>query len=955
MSTFVPGQRWFSTAEPELGLGTVLRLVGRSVQIVFTGSAVVRHYATGSAPLSRALFRPGDQIRIDGQDHAVTEVIETQGLVDYLCGELRFAEGQLDPEQPVSQADSRLLNGRVDRNAQFEFRLETLRRRAETQSHPGWGVLGARIDLIPHQLRVAEVAAARRHPRLLLADEVGLGKTIEACLIIAQQIASGRAGRVLILLPESLVHQWFVELLRRFNLRFSIFDEERCESMELGGDPSNPFEDEQGIIAATTWLANDGKRREQLLAAGWDLLVVDEAHHLGWQVDQISPEYALVEALAAQTAGVVLLTATPEQLGRDGHFARLRLLDPDRYSDLAHFLAESDRFTAVSEAVERLLGGETIGEADRATLRHLFVEDEAALQARLASIEEASDEVQRGRLRQALIDDLVDRHGVGRSMVRNRRQAVGGFPPRQRKISPLESYDPQLAHALLAEFLFDVGSPGHAEPEHDYTRDPRLDWLLSTLEQLGEQKCLVLCRTRAKVQALEEALRLRSGIAVARFHEDMNLLQRDRNAVYFADPEGARILIASEIGAEGRNFQFAQHLLMWDLPIDPDMLEQRIGRLDRIGQKGNVHIHLAAIEGSAQHTLLRWLDEGLDAFEAVCADGRELLREFGPELIEIASNDADFDSQEQCLASLIERTRERHATLTDAIQRGRDRLLELASQRGTRGGRLLESLRAEDALADSDDYALRLLEQFGVHHESLGGSVHVLDPEYLTLDAFEEFKNGPRQITLNRATALARDDLLFLRPDHPLVLSAQELLLSAETGNATFLIDEALPPRSVVLEAVFVLECIAERKLHVQRFLPAQPQLVAVDTRLQVRQGFMPGAKAVQKAGERLVDLGRFRKPLAALVPPMLNKAKEEAEQLAAVKIEQALGMAEEWLGSEIERLQALAKVNPSVKAEEIQALEQEREALLAALPGARPRLDAIRLTASVDFLRLAV
>ena len=104
-----------------------------------------------------------------------------------------------------------------------------------------------------------------------------------------------------------------------------------------------------------------------------------------------------------------------------------------------------------------------------------------------------------------------------------------------------------------------------------------------------------------------------------------------------------------------------------------------------------------------------------------------------------------------------------------------------------------------------------------------------------------------------------------------------------------------------------------------------------------------------------MIDLGRFRKPLALLVPPMLSKAKEEAEQLAAVKIEQALGMAEEWLGAEIDRLQALAKVNPAVKAEEIAALERERDALLTAIPGARPRLDAIRLTASIDFLRLAV
>src|SRR5688572_5620979 len=216
MLEFRPGQRWFSSAEPELGLGTVLRLSGRQVQLVFTGSGTLRNYAIGSGPLLRAAFRPGDRVQVDGVGRVVQRLEESDGLIRYHCGREWFAEGQLDAEQPVSQADARLIAGRLDRNDRFELRREMLQRRATARAHPGWGVLGARIDLIPHQLRVAEVAAARRTPRLLLADEVGLGKTIEACLVTAQLIASGRARRVLVLLPESLVNQWFVELLRRF-------------------------------------------------------------------------------------------------------------------------------------------------------------------------------------------------------------------------------------------------------------------------------------------------------------------------------------------------------------------------------------------------------------------------------------------------------------------------------------------------------------------------------------------------------------------------------------------------------------------------------------------------------------------------------------------------------------------------------------------------------------------
>ncbi len=949
MNSFTPGQRWFSSAEPELGLGTVLRLAGRQVQIVFTGTGVVRLYALGSAPLLRAVFRPGERVRIGGEDKTVERAELRDSLIHYTCGGLAHAEGELDAEQPVSQADSRLLSGRVDRNDQFEFRLECLRRRAEARAHVGWGALGARIDLVPHQLRVAETASQRRPPRLLLADEVGLGKTIEACLIAAQQLASGRVRRVLVLVPESLVNQWFVELLRRFNLPFAIYDEERCESLELTEPQANPFDDEQCVIASVDWMASHDKRARQALAAGWDLLLVDEAHHLVWTPEFASPGYALVDALAARTPGLLLLTATPEQLGLGGHFARLRLLDPARYTSLDDFRAESRGYLALSALAERLLESQALTTDDMQTLAERFPDDGDALVARLGRISSGdSDE------RDALLADLVDRHGTGRVMVRNRRAAVGGFPTRRPHVSVLPApEDPTVLGRLRAEFAHDVGDSDD-EPAHDYAAvgaDPRTDWLLGILAEVAPAKVLVLCRSRAKVQALEEALRLRSGLPVARFHEDMNLLQRDRNAAYFADPEGARLLLASEIGAEGRNFQFAQHLVMWDLPLHPDMLEQRIGRLDRIGQRGDVNIHAAAVAGSAQEVLLRWVHEGLDAFRGVLADGRELLRNFGAELLLLAAQDAD--AREPALTELLKRSQAKHTELARIIAMGRDRLLELGSRRGAADGALLAALREDDAHAAMDDFALRLLETFGVHNEPLAAGQWLLDPEHLTVDGFEELKNGPRAATFDRATALGRDDLLYLRADHPLLLSASELLISGEFGNAAFLVDDSLPPRTVVLEAVNVLECVAPRGLDVERYLPPLPLGVAVDTRLQLRPDFAPGERARLRAGDRVFDLSPQRKILATLVPPMLERAREEALLQAQQRITEAVAQADALLGAEVQRLRALARVNPAVRAEEIAALEAEREALLAALPTARPRLDSLRLVASTDFLQL--
>lgn len=946
MNTFAPGQRWFSSAEPELGLGTVLRLAGRQVQIVFTGTGVVRMYALGSAPLLRAVFRPGERIRVDGQDKTVEHAELLDALIHYTCGGCVHAEGELDAEQPVSLADSRLLSGRVDRNDQFEFRRECLQRRADARAHAGWGVLGARIDLIPHQLRVAETAAQRRPPRLLLADEVGLGKTIEACLITAQQLASGRAKRVLVLVPESLVNQWFVELLRRFNLAFAIYDEERCESLEMTEPQANPFEDEQCIIASVDWLASHDKRARQAIAAGWDLLLVDEAHHLVWTPEFASPGYALVESLAAHTPGLLLLTATPEQLGLGGHFARLRLLDPARYTDLEAYRAESRGYQALSALAERLLEGQSLTTDDMATLAGLFPGEEEALVARLARIA-AGDDYERD----SLLADLVDRHGTGRVMVRNRRAAVGGFPARVPHVFALAvPEDPTMLGRLRAEFAHDVGDTND-EPAHDYARDPRTDWLLGILDAVAPAKVLLLCRSRAKVQALEEALRLRSGLKVARFHEDMNLLQRDRNAAYFADADGARLLIASEIGAEGRNFQFAQHLVMWDLPLHPDMLEQRIGRLDRIGQRGDVNIHAAAVTGSAQEVLLRWVHEGLDAFRGVLADGRELLRSFGAELLQLAEQDSD--AREPALTELIARSRDRHAELALAIAQGRDRLLELGSRRGASEGALLAALRDDDLHAAMDDHALRLMEAFGVQNEALAPGIWLLDPEHVTVDGFEELKNGPRMATFDRNTALGRDDLLYLRADHPLLLSAGELLISGEYGNAAFLVDDSLPPRTVVMEAVNLIECVAPAGLDVERYLPPAPLSVAVDTRLQVRPEFSPGERARLRAGDRVFDLSPQRKVLAALVPPMLERVRTATLELAQERIDAAVAKADMLLSNEIDRLTALARVNPSVRPEEIAALEKERDELLAILPTARPRLDSLRLVASTDFLQL--
>ena len=435
----------------------------------------------------------------------------------------------------------------------------------------------------------------------------------------------------------------------------------------------------------------------------------------------------------------------------------------------------------------------------------------------------------------------------------------------------------------------------------------------------------------------------------------MSLLQRDRNAAYFAEAEGARLLLCSEIGSEGRNFQFARHLVLWDLPLDPDLLEQRIGRLDRIGQKHDILIHACAFSGTAQHALMRWFELGLDAFRSSPSDGRELLKRYGQRLVEVAEQHAhggeDADSE---LDALIGATRASHEELSALVNSGRDRLLELASARQSHADRLQRALAAADANHGDDEFILRLFEQFGIENEELAPRTVVLDPEYLSTDGFPGLKDGPQQVTFDRGIALAREDLPLLRMDHPMVSGAIDLLLEGEHGNASFLVDDSLPARSAMLECIFVLTCVADRELAVDRYLPPLPIRIVVDSRLLPRHDYQPAADAVKRSADRAIEYSRYRKLLAKLVKPMLAHAETLARERAQVEIGAALTTIERELGDEHARLVALARVNPAVRTEEIEAIDAELEALRTAIPQAAPRLDAVRFICSTDFLNLA-
>lgn len=954
------GQRWLSDNESELGIGLLSDLDGRTVTLSFPATGERRVYSKNDAPITRLSFAEGDEIRhLDDWQLRVTSIEQKNGVLVYFGThtetgeETGLLETEIHPAIIVNKPQDRLFAGQVDRLEHFNLRYQCLEQRARLQSSELRGLNGARIGLIPHQLHIAKEAGQRYAPRLLLADEVGLGKTIEAGLILHQQLLTERAQRVLILVPEPLLHQWLVELLRRFNIAAALFDKARVAEAMLDG--LNPFETEQVVLCPQT-LLNNKQYHEAAVEAGWDLLIVDEAHHLSWQDGKPSRAYRQVAELAEETPGLLLLTATPDQLGHEGHFARLRLLDPNRFHDYQAFVDEEQGYQQVAEAANALLDKQLLTDQQLRLLNELISENDIEPQLRCVQ-DDTLDEELRQQARNELLQQLLDRHGTSRVLFRNTRAAIQGFPKRQLAVTELNlpsayqtalkinvKSDPQLQ---LMQMLAPEQSYAELEGESDVwlNIDPRLDWLVDTLADVKPAKVLLICSLKRTVLQLAEALRNKTGMQVAVFHEDMSIVERDRAAAHFAsDEDGAQILLCSEIGSEGRNFQFAHHLVLFDLPLNPDLLEQRIGRLDRIGQQHDIQIHLPVFKQTAQQRLLQWLHQGLNAIESTLSIGKQLYDEFEQPLLEGLRLQTDDEHWQQ----LLNHTRQRRDELITMLEHGRDRLLEI----GSRGKGSAEHLVA--AIAEQDDdviltqFMLRLWDVYGVNQDEKGEQCIALMPtEGMLGGDLPMLTQEGATVTFDRKTALSREEVQFLSWDHPMVAGAVDNILTTTTGstNVAVLKNKALPEGSYMLQVVFTQVAQAPGHLQLGRFLSGEPIRILLD-----RNGNDLSDKvAFEQLTPQLSPIGKHTatKLVAALrqqLPPLLRAAETVAQQKAEQAVSDATGKLDQYFRGELDRLSALKAVNPNVRDDELEHLQSQAEQGAVALSQAQLKLESIQL-----------
>ncbi|HHJ35705.1 MAG TPA: RNA polymerase-associated protein RapA, partial [Gammaproteobacteria bacterium] len=818
-----------------------------------------------------------------------------------------------------------------------------------------YGLSGSRTSLIPHQLYIAHEVANRYAPRVLLADEVGLGKTIEAGLILHHQILTERAQRILIVVPETLMHQWLVEMLRRFNLHFKIFDQDRCEDLLDENAFENIFHSEQFVLCSIDFLVSNSSIFEQCVMAEWDLLVVDEAHHLQWSAEEPSIEYKVVELLSIHTKGVLLLTATPEQLGKESHFARLRLLDPDRFPDFQQFIDEEENYEPFAQVIEDLLDNQTLTDADITLIKTTLAEGDNSALLALLDKEDATEKIlQEARIE--LVEHLLDRHGTGRVLFRNTRSAVKGFPQRKMQacvLEPPEQYQ-QLDYQDVSQLLSPEVLYQQTEHIEHWTQiDPRISWLSRKCAELYPEKILVIAANADTALDIVQHFRTQTGLHATAFHQGLSIVERDRAAAFFADFEtGSQILVCSEIGSEGRNFQFAHHLVLFDLPINPDLLEQRIGRLDRIGQTDTICIHVPYMVSTAQEVCYRWYDEALQAFDHTCPAGHSVYKRVQHELqdvLKIASqnNSDEADKISIPLEALIRLSKKHYQELSQSLQRGRDRLLEYNSCRPVIALDIKRRAEIEDQSTELADYMENVYDCFGIDNELHSEGCYIISPTEHMLSQFPGLTEDGMTITYDRNIALSFEDAHYVTWEHPLTGNAIDMVLTNEMGNTAVTAAEyaGVKAGSVLLECLFSIESAPVEAVQSHRYLPPTMIRVVCDERGADHDSRLSHVSI--NAKHQFVDKGIANKIVKAkkkILKAMLQRSEKFAELKAAKVLHLAQQNATDTLNKEINRLKALSEVNPNVRADEIAYFENQLSRLTEVIDAANLRLDAVRV-----------
>ncbi len=439
--------------------------------------------------------------------------------------------------------------------------------------------------------------------RVLLADEVGLGKTIEACLALKEYWLRGLVRKALILTPASLVSQWVGELTSRFGLTPAIAESGGAHRRDAG------FWTREPLVVASLPLVRQTAYREILSRVDYDLVIVDEAHVLKHRT---SAAWQLVNAL--KTRFLLLLSATPVGNDLSELYNLILLLRPGLLETEAKFRRDYGQLALEGDAGRR--------DRLRGLLREVMVRNtrahiDMALPRRLAATEVVHpDRAEADVLAQlaALVRERYA-HASGADRFRlTMLQMQAGSSPSALRQGLMNSALGDMAPLVTA--IADVGSSAKTRA------------LVALIRRSPDEKKIVFTRFRATLDEVARALTA-EGHRVAVFHGGLSAAAKDEAIAAF---EGhAEILLSSEVGGEGRNLQFCRTVINFDLPWNPTAIEQRVGRVHRLGQTRDVFVFNFCLAGSIEERILRILHDKINLFELVAGEMEMILGQIDPD------------------------------------------------------------------------------------------------------------------------------------------------------------------------------------------------------------------------------------------------------------------------------------------------------------------------------------
>jgi len=452
-----------------------------------------------------------------------------------------------------------------------------------------------------YQIETVRKVLKQYRGRVLLADEVGLGKTVEAGMVLKEYTLRGMAERVLILTPAPLVGQWRDEMASKFGI-----DCATSHDALLRNDPA-AFWDQKRVIASIA-VARRREHADLLAQRAYDVVVVDEAHHLR---DQASASYRLVNAL--QKRFLLLLSATPVQNNLIELYHLLTLLQPGIFRTQkdfrsAYMVPGKPREPANRDRLRDLMRGVMVRNTRALAALHLPRRHAATIRA-VPDPAEAACYQELTELARA-----VATGGQSRLVVQHLLSAAGSSPAAAAaSIARFAARHPEDARwaAVLARYAA-------------ISAGAKQDALLKLLARNPSEKKMVFVHHRDSMTNLADLLR-RQGMAPLLFDGSMSGPEKDAAVAAFAGT--GTLLLCSESGGEGRNLQFCNTLVNFDIPWNPMAIEQRIGRIDRIGQTREVFVFNLVTADTIEDAMLRILDEKINMFELVVGEVGAILGE----------------------------------------------------------------------------------------------------------------------------------------------------------------------------------------------------------------------------------------------------------------------------------------------------------------------------------------